>query len=110
MCYVDIMSIKDYKDKKLNKEQARKLVYKLAVSGKVILSGHARTRLIERNIIFNDVLNVLLSQSMRISEGEIGVGGYTYRCSTSKFVVVIGFAIVGDGVVIVTVFKAKRIE
>ncbi len=102
------MSTKDYKNKKLNKEEARKLVLKLAAAGKVILTGHASRRLTERGVIFNDVLNVLLSQSMRVSEGEPENGGYTYRCSTKKFVVVVGFTIRGDGVIVITVFKADR--
>ena len=102
------MSTKDYKNKKLNKEEARKLVLKLAAAGKVILTSHASQRLTERGVIFNDVLNVLLSQSMRLSEGEPEKGGYTYRCSTKKFTVVVGFTVRGDGVIVITVFKAER--
>lgn len=102
------MSSKDYKYKRLNKEEARKLVLKLAASGRVILSSHASQRLIERDIILNDVLNVLLSPSMRASDGESTVGGFTYRCSTTKFIVVVGFTVRGDGVVVVTIFKAER--
>lgn len=81
---------------------------KLAAVGKVILSSHASKRLIERGIIFNDILNVLLSQSMRISEGEPEKGGYTYRCSTKKFFVVVGFTVDGDGIIVITIFKAER--
>lgn len=102
------MSTSDYKNKKLNKEEARKLVVKLATSGRVLLTSHARERLLERDIIFNDVLNVLLSQSMRVSEGELEKGNYTYRCSTKKFVVVVGFTVKGDGVIVITIFKAER--
>lgn len=102
------MSTKDYKNKKLNKEEARKLVVKLASSGRVILTSHARERLLEREIIFNDVLNVLLSTSMKVTEGELEKAGYAYRCSTKKFVVVVGFTVRGDGVVVITVFKAER--
>lgn len=98
----------DYKNNRLNKEEARKLIQNLSKSGRLFLTGHARKRLIERRIIFNDVLNVLLSQSMQISEGEPKLGGYTYRCSTKKFVVVVGFTIRGDGLIVVTVFKAER--
>lgn len=102
------MSTKDYKNKKLNKEEARKLVTKLANEGRVILTSHARERLLERHIIFNDVLNVLLSDSMRVAEGELERSGYAYRCSTKKFVVVVGFTVRGDGVIVITVFKAER--
>lgn len=102
------MSTKDYKTKKLNKEEARKLVVKLATLGRVLLSRHARERLIEREIILNDVLNVLLSPSMRVADGEHEKGTYTYRCSTKKFVVVVSFTIIGDGLIVVTVFRAER--
>ncbi len=102
------MSTQDYKFKRLIREEARKLVYKLASAGRVILSGHAQKRLLERDIILNDVLNVLLSSSMRVSEGEFERGTYRYRCSTTKFVVVVGFTIQGDGVVVITVFKTAR--
>ena len=107
-CHVDIMSTKDYKYKKLRNEEARKLVVKLAATGRVILTTHARERLLERVIIFNDVINVLLSESMRVSDGELERGSYTYRCSTKKFVVVVGFTVRGDGVIVITVFKADR--
>jgi hypothetical protein len=102
------MSTKDYKSIKLNKEEVRKLVVKIAKSGRVILSLHARERLLQRNIIFNDVMNVLLAESMRTSEGEFYNGNYNYRCSTKKFIVVIGFTVRGDGLIVVTVFKAER--
>lgn len=102
------MSTKDYKNKKLNKEEARNLVLKLAASGKVILTNNARERLFERTIILNDVLNVLQSESMRVFDGEPEKGGYTYRCSTKKFVVVVGFTVRGDGVIVITVFQADR--
>ncbi len=35
-------------------------------------------------------------------------GGYTYRCHTGKFTVLIGFTVVGDSVVVITVFKTER--
>lgn len=102
------MSFKDYKNKKLNREEARKQITKVAASGRVILSNHARDRLLDREIVFNDVLNVLLAKSMRVSDGELEKGGYTYRCTTTKFVVVVGFTVSGDGVIVVTVFRAER--
>lgn len=104
------MPTKDYKNKKLNKEEARRLVIKLAASGRVILSNHARERLAERNIILNDVMNVLLSSSMRVSEVDFDKHGFTYRCSTKRFTVVVGFTARGDGLAVVTVFKTERIS
>lgn len=38
MCYVDIMSTKDYKNKKLAKAEARKLIIEIAANGRVLLS------------------------------------------------------------------------
>jgi hypothetical protein len=102
------MSNKDYKYKKLSKEEARKLVLRLAESGHILITNHARQRLTERGVILNDVLNVLLSESMKVSNGEPAIGGYTYRCSTKKFTVVVGFTVRGDGVIVITVFKADR--
>jgi hypothetical protein len=102
------MSYIDYKKTKLNNEPIRKLVLKLALSGQVILTNHASKRLNERRIIFNDVINVLLSESMKVSGGEPNLAGYTYRCSTKKFVVVVGFTMRGDGLIVITVFGAER--
>jgi len=102
------MSSKDYKRKKVNKEEARKLVIKAAVAGRVVFSAHALQRMTERDIITNDILNVLLSTSMRISEGEAESGTYRYQCQTNRFVVVIGFTVQGDGLVVVTVWKSER--
>lgn len=102
------MPTKDYKSTKLNKEEARKLIIKLAGDGKVLLSNHARERMVKREVIVNDVMNVLLSQSMRVLEGEFENGSYRYRCTTKNFVVVIGFLVRGDGLVVVSVFKAER--
>lgn len=56
----------------------------------------------------NDVMNVLLSESMRVSEGEPHPGGYSYRCSTRRMAVAVGFTVRGDGVVVITVFKTER--
>jgi hypothetical protein len=102
------MSTKDYKHKKLSKEEVRKLVSKLAAEGRVVLSVHAQERLLQRDIIFNDVMNVLLSSSMKISEGELENTSYRYRCQTTRFIVVVGFTVRGDGVVVVTVFTTDR--
>ncbi len=107
-CYVDIMSHFDYKYKRLSKEEARKFVLKLASVGKIVFSMHAKERLLERNITQNDVINVLRSVSMRVADGEIGNVGYTYQCSTRKFAIVIGFAVSGDKLIVVTVFKIER--
>lgn len=102
------MSTKNYKTTKLNKEEARKLIIKTAREGRVLFASHAAKRLGERGLIVNDVMNVLLSESMRVSEGEPHVGGYSYRCSTRRMAVAVGFTIKGDGVVVITVFKTER--
>lgn len=108
LCHVDIMTTKDYKRKKLHKEEARKLVIRLAAESKVLFSTHAIERMISRNIIQNDVMNVLLSSSMRISEGELEQSSFRYRCQTNRFVVVVSFKTHGDGVIVVTVWSAER--
>jgi hypothetical protein len=102
------MSIKNYKTTKLSKEEARKLIVKVAREGRVLFTFHATQRLGARGLIVNDVINVLLSESMRVSEPEPHVGGYTYRCFTRRMVVAVGFTIRGDGVVVITVFKTER--
>jgi len=73
-----------------------------------MLTSHARERLSQREVIFNDVMNVLLSQSMKVDDGEPGLGGYSYRCSTKRFAVVVSFTVRGDGLVIVTVMRVER--
>lgn len=102
------MSIKNYKTTKLDKEEARKKITKAAAQGRVLLTSHARERMEERNIILNDIVNALLSPSMRVSDGEPHNVGFTYRCSTKKFNVAVGFTVQGDGVIVVTVFRAER--
>lgn len=108
MCYVDIMSVKNYKTTKLNKEETRKLIAKVAREGRVLFTLHATQRLGERGLTVNDVMNVLLSESMRVSDGEPNASGYTYRCSTRRMAVAVGFTVRGDGVVVITVFKTER--
>lgn len=102
------MSNFNYKYTKLGLEQARKLITHLASKGRLLITQHAQARLLERNIIINDVINVLLSCSMRVSEPDLQPGGYAYRCSTNKFTVVVGFTIQGDGLVLITVFKVDK--
>lgn len=102
------MSTKSYKTTKLNKEEARKKIVSVAAQGRILLTAHVKFRMSERDIILNDIVNVLLSPSMRVSEGEPRNIGFTYMCSTKKFTVVVGFTVRGDGVVVVTVFHAER--
>lgn len=102
------MSTKNYKTTKLNKEEARKKIVSVAAQGRILLTAHAKLRMSERDIILNDIVNVLLSPSMRVSEGEPHNVGYTYKCSTKKFSVAVGFTVRGDGVIVVTVFQAER--
>ena len=108
MCHIDIMSTKNYKTTKLSKEVARKKIFKVAAQGRILLTSHAIQRMGERNIVLNDIVNVLLSPSMHVSDGEPHNIGFTYRCSTKKFSVAVGFTVQGDGVIVVTVFKAER--
>ncbi len=108
MSYIDIMSIRNYKSDRLSKEEARKLVVKIAREGRVLITWHASQRFGERGLIMNDVMNVLLSDSMRVSDGEPHLGGYTYRCATRRLVVAVGFTVRGDGLVVITVFKTER--
>lgn len=102
------MSSKNYKTTRLSKEEARKLIAKVAPTGRVIFTSHALEKINERGIIINDVMNVLLSSAMRVSDAEPKGSGFTYRCSTTRFVVAIGFTVQGDGVIVVTVFRADR--
>ena len=108
LCYVDIMSTKNYKTVRLSKEEARKLIKEVAGSGRVVFTSHATRRLRERELILNDVMNVLLSKSMKVSEGEPHAAGYTYRCFTKRITVVVCFTLRGDGVVVITVFMTER--
>ena len=102
------MSNKNYKADRLSKEEARKRILKVASEGRILISGHALKRMLQRNIIQNDIINVLRSASMRVSEAEPHLSGFTYRCQTVKFAVVVGFTVRGDGVIVVTVFKIER--
>lgn len=88
------MSNNDYRSKRLDKTQARKLIAKIVnqnPSG-VRYSKHAFTEMKDDNLTVNDILNVIKSPDAKILEdAELEKGSYRYRLQTEKIMVVIAF-------------------
>lgn len=88
------MSIVDYRRKRLDRNQARKLVAKVMQQSpsNVRFSRHAMEEMEKDNLIVSDVLNVMKSPDSRIiNEAEFERGSYRYRLETNKITVVIAF-------------------
>lgn len=87
------MSI-DYRTRRLDKTQARKLVLKILnrTPEKVRFSWHALKELTNDNLTTGDALNVLKSADARIiHEPDFENGSYRYRIGTRKIVIVVAF-------------------
>jgi hypothetical protein len=62
------MSPQDYRQQKLNKNEARKFIAKLMAKTpeRVVFTGHAQKRMEERGLATTDVMNILCSPSSKI--------------------------------------------
>lgn len=91
----------------MNKEEARKLVSKIANKHSVNIrfSKHALDEIKKDNLTISDILNVIKSSHSRIlSDAEFENGSYRYRLETAKIMVVIAF-ISKDCLVVVTSWR-----
>lgn len=105
------MSTIDYKTKRLNKAEARKLVAEIVSkhSSNVHFSKHALVEMDNDDLVTLDVWNVLKSPDSRIiDEGELEKGTYRYRLETGFIMVVVAFTSDGDGLIIVTVWDKRK--
>lgn len=103
------MSNSDYSKKRLSPEEARKLIVQIIKDGgKLIYRHHILERMGQRDFSVEDIINVLLSPSMRVSPGEPHVKGWTYRCSTGRYRVVVAFTQLADGLYLITVMDLTK--
>ena len=111
MSYIDIMSPSNYKEEKLSRNEARKLIAKVMASNpyKVRFTGHSLEEMAKDDLKTTDVLNILKSVDSRIhEEGELYSGSYRYRLHTRFICVVVGFNIIGTELVVVTAWDKRK--
>ena len=104
------MAPQDYRQQKLNKNEARKLIARIMAKApeKVVFTSHAQTRIEERGLATTDVMNVLCSPSSRIiSEPELKSGNWSYRLETSFLLVVVGFTADGSTIKVITLWDKR---
>ncbi len=96
--------------KRLNKEQARKLLSKImSDDGHISFTRHSREELKNDNLTTVDAVNILASTDSRITdEPEFKNDIWRYRVNTNKICVVISFFENHRGFLVITVFKINR--
>lgn len=103
------MSPTSYRTVKLDKTQAKNQAVQIArKAGNVILTRHAEERMLEREIIVLDILNVLKSSAMRVTreaEWNHKSHSYSYSCETNKFRIVVSFSDDGNSLIICTAIR-----
>jgi len=77
-------------DNKLARDQVRKLIGPILREGRFSISKHAREQMAKRNLIDNDVINVLRCGNIH-DEGELEKGSWRYRVETGRMIVVVAF-------------------
>lgn len=103
------MSNKDYSSNRVSREEARRLIIEIVkTTGRLIYTDHVLQRMGDRDFSTQDVINVLLSGSMRVSNGEPHPKGWTYRCTTGRYGVVVAFTKKADGLYVITVLKLTK--
>lgn len=100
------MSPSDYKQQRLNRNEARKLISRLVLEQKIRFLKHAFERMDERGVSFQDAMNVLESPaSFILGDGELERGSYRYRLCTNRLMLAVSFSSDGAEVVILTVMR-----
>ena len=82
----------NYKEKRVNRNQARKMVSEIVDNypGSIYFSNHSRKEMAKDDLTLIDIWNVLKSLDSRIfDEGELKDNSYRYRLETNYLVVVI---------------------
>lgn len=105
------MSPDDYKEDRLNKNEARKQIAKIVSQHpeNIRFSRHAFKELQNDNLTPTDALNVLKSPDAKIlQDGEFENGSYRYRLETSHLMVVVGFWNDGTGLNVVTAWDKRK--
>jgi hypothetical protein len=103
------MSPSDFKGQRLNRNEARKLISRLMIEGKVRFLNHAFDRMKERNVSIQDAINVLESPDSKIlQEGEFERGSWRYRLCTNRLVLAVGFTSDGSEIIVLTVMRRDR--
>ena len=105
------MSIFDHKTKRLDRNEARKLITKIINQHpeRVFFSRHALEELKKDGLTTLDALNVIKSPGARIyTEGEFEKFSYRYRLETANMMVVVTFLELGDGMIVVTAWDKRK--
>ena len=105
------MSPSDYKDEKLNRNEARKQIARIMSQSpqNVRFSRHAIEELADDGLAVTDAINVLVSPDSKIhQDGELENGNYRYRLETSNLVIVLGFWRDGSGLNVVTAWDKRK--
>ena len=105
------MSTFDYKTKRLDRNEARKLIAKIMnhTPQRVFFSRHALEELKKDGLTTLDAVNVIKSPGARIyTEGEFEKGSYRYRLETANMMVVVTFLELGDGMIVVTAWDKRK--
>ncbi len=108
---IDLMSTFDYKTKRLDRNEARKLITKIMnhMPHKVFFSRHALEELKKDGLTTLDAINILKSPGARIyTDGEFEKGSYRYRLETTNMMVVVAFLELGDGMIIITAWDKRK--
>ena len=108
---IDIISIMDYRIKKMARNAARKRIAMIVreCSENIFFSHHALNEMDKDDLTTIDVLNVLKSNDSKIlHDGELEKGSYRYRLETNFIMVVIAFHQSGKGFNIVTVWDKRK--
>jgi len=100
------MSPGDFKCQRMSRNEARKLIARLALSESVTFVSHAFDRMKERNVSLQDAWNVLESPDSFIhGDGEFENGSYRYRLCTNRIQAVLSFNSDGTRLIVVTVIR-----
>lgn len=105
----DIMSIIDYRKKRLDKNQARKLISLIVTQfpQNIFFSRHALVEIKKDDLTTSDILNVIKSGHAQIhSDAELENGSYRYRLETQNIMVVLAFSS-SESMIVVTAWRKK---
>lgn len=94
----------------MNSRQVHKLIGELMSKDcDIYYTNHGKSRMKERDVSIDDVINVLSASNRKVAEGEKSEDGtgYAYAVTTEKFKIVIGFDPEGTMIRIVSTIRIE---
>lgn len=94
----------------MNPRQVHKLIGELMADDcDIQYTNHGKSRMKERDVSLDDVINALRASTRKVAEGKMSSDGtgYAYAVTTEKFKIVIGFDPAGT---LIRIVSAMRIE